>query len=87
MNMKILIDRIVLDGENLSPSQRRCLQTDIETELAHLLTANGIPERLKYGGTVSNLSVHVDDVPSGMHSVKLGQNIAHSIYSELNRYI
>jgi hypothetical protein len=83
--MKILIDRIVLDSGNLSPSQRRRLQTDIETELTYLLTANGIPDRLKYGKTVSNLSVHVDDVPSDMHSAKLGQSIAHSIYSELNR--
>lgn len=83
MNIKILIDRIVLNVDNLSPSQRRCLQTDIETELTNLINVNGIPYGLRSGGAVSDLSVNLVHIPSHMHSAKLGHNIAYSIYSEL----
>ncbi len=85
MNIKILIDRIVLSSGNFSPSQRRQLQRDIELELTYLLTVNKIPYSVKYGGVVSNLSVHLDDISSDINSSKLGQNIARSIYSELDK--
>jgi hypothetical protein len=83
MNIKILIDRIVLNVDNLSSSQRRCLQTNIETELTNLINVNGIPYGLRTGGAVSDLSVNLGHIPSHMHSAKLGYNIAYSIYRKM----
>ncbi len=85
MNIRLLINRIILEDGDLSPSQRRRLQEEIETELTHLLTIHGIPNCLRFGGTVSDLSVNLNNISSTTHHTQLGQNIAHSIYSELNK--
>jgi hypothetical protein len=83
MNIKLLIDRLVLEGTNLSHSERRRLQTNIETELTLLLSVNGVPDRWQQGGTLSHLSVQIDADFSQKQGEKLGQNIAHAIYQKL----
>jgi hypothetical protein len=83
MNIKILIDRIILEQGNFSPRQLRLMQANIETELAHLLTVNGIPPKLQLGGKVTDLSVNLHHFSVATHPTKLGQDIAQAIYREL----
>lgn len=83
--IKILIDRIIFEHGSLSPSQRRHLQAEIEHELTHLLTINGIPDSLRFGAAISNLSITLNSLSSPTYSARLGQNIALSIYHELER--
>ncbi|MBD2080934.1 hypothetical protein [Leptolyngbya sp. FACHB-17] len=84
MKLQLLIDRIILEGKSLPPSQRRRLYADIEAELTALLTMNGIPNRLQSAGTLANLSIELDGI-SELPGTRIGQAIAHAIYRELNR--
>jgi hypothetical protein len=87
MTLKIFIDRIVLDSGSFSPSPRRRLQAEIETELTNLLTINGIPNSLQLGGSIPNLSISLRNLPSTMYSAQLGQIIALSIYNEMPHWL
>lgn len=85
MNIRILINRIILNIDDLSSSQRRCLQTDIENELTSLISVNGIPAVLRSGGAVPHLLVDLRHISCHLNSTKLGYNIAYSIYNELEK--
>lgn len=82
MAIKIQIDRLVLEDMNLSPRQRRQLQTAVEVELSHLIQDQGIPARWQQGGKIPILPSMVK------HSLTttpmlIGQEIARSIYGRM----
>ncbi|MBD2102589.1 hypothetical protein [Leptolyngbya sp. FACHB-261] len=86
MNINLQIDRLILNGIDLSPSQRRRLQVAIEGELAHLLTVQGLPADWQAGGTIANLPANLTVTPaqaSAQDPSSLGQQIAQSIYTGL----
>jgi hypothetical protein len=85
MTIKVFIDLVILESNNFSTSQRRHLQTEIQSELVNLLTVNGIPRGLKFGGTIQNLSTQLNCILANTHPSKLGKDIASSIYMELRK--
>jgi hypothetical protein len=46
MNINVNIERLVLEGVSVPPSQRPLLQAAVEAELAGLLTAEGLGSEL-----------------------------------------
>ena len=79
MNVKLHIERLVLDGVNIAPEQRHLLQASVETELTRLLTAEGLSPSLAKGIALPRVSADgiqlTNETPT-----QIGQQIAQSVY-------
>lgn len=79
MNIDLHIERLILDGIDLTPGQHHLLQTSLTAELTRLLNEGGIAPQLTGGIALSRLST--SEVQwSGDNPVQLGQQIAQSVY-------
>lgn len=84
MNINLHIERLVLDGVNISPIQRQALQASITTELTRLLSNGGLAANLAQGVALPKLSasgIHM----TGNNPAKMGQVIAQSLYGGIGR--
>ncbi len=79
MNINIQIDRLILEGINLSPSQRARLQASVEAELSLLLTVNGLPPHLQNGGNIPRLPASIN-ITNNMNPTQMGQEIAQAMF-------
>jgi hypothetical protein len=86
MNINLQIDRLILENINLSPRERRQLQGAIETELALLLTTNGLPPHLQKGGAIPTLSTNLT-ITQSIDPAQMARQIAQDIYEGLIRRI
>ncbi len=86
MNINLQINRLILEGIDLSPSQRALLQATVESELSRLLSVNGIPRHLEGGGNIPKLPTSIN-VKNNINPRQMGQGIAQSIYRELKSSI
>jgi hypothetical protein len=86
-NIQLHIDRLVLDGFNLSLRERQQLQTSIETELGRLLGERGLHDGLAQGVAVSSVSATPIQVAraGGQTGTALGQQIAASLYQSIGQ--
>lgn len=85
MNINLQIERLILDGVNLSPSQRRHLQAAVEAELSHLFNVQGVPEQWQQGGAIAALPAGNLEVVQGAPPAEMGQKIAQQIYGRLGQ--
>jgi hypothetical protein len=81
-DIHLYIDRLVLDGFNLSLREHQQLQTSIETELRRLLSERGLHTGLAQGISVPGVSVAPIrlDAKTSTQPQQLGQQIAASVY-------
>lgn len=79
MNIKLHIDRLMLDGVIIAPDQRHLLQASVETELTRLLTDGGLSSSLAQGIAVPRISIGDIQLTSN-NPTQLGQYIAQSMY-------
>ena len=86
MNINLHIDHLILEGIQLSPSQRALLQATVESELSRLLTVNGIPQHLEGGGNIPRLPTSIN-VKNNINPRQMGQGIAQSIYRDMKSSI
>jgi hypothetical protein len=82
MNINLQIDRLVLNGINLTPSQQIRLQAAVEAELAYLFTINGLPPHLQNGGAIPNVLAEIN-LGDRMNPTQMGQHIAQSVYQTM----
>lgn len=82
MNIDLQIDRLILEGIDLSTSQRTLMQANFESELSRLLAVYGIPQHLEHGGNIPRLLTSVN-VTNNVNPRQMGQQIAQSIYKEM----
>lgn len=80
MNINIDIERMILEGVAISPSQGRKLQAAVEAELTRLLATEGIPENWESSGVVPHVPGGAIQVKPGTNPTKMGQQIAQVIY-------
>jgi hypothetical protein len=73
MNVRLHIDRLILDGVPMSAADRPRLQAAVEAELARLIEANGITPALA-SGIAPQITLAAD-------TTQLGTSIAHAVYS------
>lgn len=78
------IDEIILEGVSLSRRQKIHLQAALETELSNLVSINGLPRQIQQGRTIPKLPV-TPDITKEMNPTQMGQEIARSIYGELQQ--
>jgi hypothetical protein len=80
MNINIDIQKLILEGMPISPSQGRLLQAAVEAELARLLSTEGIPDKWKAGGVVPQVPRGAIQLKPGTNPTQMGQQIAQGIY-------
>ena len=78
------IDEIILEGVSLSRRQKIHLQEALEAELSSLVSINGLPYQIQQGGTIPKLPV-TPNLTKEMNPSQMGQEIARSIYGELQQ--
>ena len=80
MNINVNIERLVLEGVSVPPSQRPLLQAAVEAELARLLTAEGLGSGLRSGGAVPRVLGGTIQLSFEGNPTLLGQQIAQAVY-------
>lgn len=85
MNINLHIDRLILDGVNITPSQRHLLQASVQTELARLFTEGGMSSGLASGGALPHVSASGIQLANGNDPAQLGRQIAQSVYGGIGK--
>lgn len=80
MNVRLHIDRLVLDGFSVSAANRPRLQAAIEQELTRLITANGISPALASGGALPSIDAPQITLTPHANPTQLGTSIAGALY-------
>ncbi|HET7065484.1 MAG TPA: hypothetical protein VFI49_14525 [Rudaea sp.] len=81
MNIRLHIDRLIVDGLPLTPAQARALRASVEARLADLLVA--APPLAVSGYSVSNLAAAPISLPAGATQSATGERIARSLHAAL----
>ena len=82
-DLKLHIERLVLDGLPLKPGEERLVQAALEAELTRLLVAGGLAEAWQAGGAVPTLPAVSAPVSQGASPAVIGRQVAQSVYSSL----
>lgn len=85
MNIQVHIERLILDGVTIAPSQRHLLQSTVESELARLLTNGGVASGLAGGVALPQVSASDIQLAGGNDPVQLGRQIAQSVYGGIGQ--
>jgi hypothetical protein len=82
--IKVHIERLVLDGLPVTPSQGRQVQAAVEAELSRLMSEGSLAPELASGGAVP--SVRAESIRlNGGSAAQMGRQIARSVYGGIGR--
>lgn len=79
MNVKLHIERLVLDGVD-GNGQPQLLQAAIEAELARLLAEGGLAAALGGGGAMPRIALPAIELAQGEPAGAVGARIAGAVY-------
>lgn len=85
MKINIQIDRLVLDGFDLSRSQRPLVQAAFETELARLLVRDGLSNELASDVRLPSLQVPTIHVDNTNNPHAFGQQVAQAVHGGIGK--
>lgn len=85
MNIRLHIERLVLDGSYVSPADGPRVQTAIEAELMRLLATGGMNSGLQAGMAFPSIRVGDMQFTSDISPTQLGQQIANALYRGLGQ--
>jgi len=85
VNVKLHIDRLVLDGIDLKGAQRSVLQAAVEAELARLLAEGGVGETWAAGGAVPVVRADGFQMSGERNPEQLGRQIAGAVYGGIGK--
>lgn len=80
-DIRLRIERLVLEGIDLPAHQWPLLQAAVEEELGRFLTASGVAPHLVAGMTVASVPAAAIALTEQSNPIVLGQRIAHAIYT------
>jgi hypothetical protein len=80
MNIRLHIERVILNDVPISSAQSPILGKAVEAELVRLLTEGGLNPDLQSGGALANIPANSIHVPSNAGPSHWGQQIAQSVY-------
>jgi hypothetical protein len=80
MNVRLHIDRLVLDGLSLGAADRPHLQASVEAELTRLIAAGGIASSFASGAAVPAVRAPQMTFAPGAKPAQLGSAIAGAVY-------
>jgi hypothetical protein len=81
MNINLHIERLVLDGLNIESGHGAVVKEAVEAELARLFSEGGLAPGLQSGGAWSNIQPVSIALNGNENPLRLGQEIARSIYA------
>jgi hypothetical protein len=82
MNIRLRIDRLVLEGIRLETGGARILQASLENELARLVAAGGLKPALLEGGALHSVRPGAIQLTADAPS-EMGKQLAHALYNGL----
>lgn len=85
MKINFHIERLVLDGALLTPSERPLLQTAIEADLTRRLASGGLSEALQSGGALSSVRTANIQLANDGCEASLGEQISTAVYGEIGK--
>lgn len=85
MNITIHIERLILDGVDISHADRPALQAAIESELARLLADGAAADGFRAGGAVPVLRAPAIDLVRGSTPARMGEQIAGAVHGGLGK--
>lgn len=85
MNINLHIERVVLNGVSVPDHQRPLFQSAVESELARLVAADGLPAALLARGAMPSLPAATIQVNGGNDPTNLGQQIAQAVYGGISK--
>jgi hypothetical protein len=85
MNIRVHIERLIIEGLNMMPGQEAKVSAAVEGELKHLLAAGGLSPDLREGGLWQERRASPISARDDMNAAGLGTSIARSIYSGIGR--
>lgn len=80
VNINLHIERLVLDGVNITLIQRRLLQASVTTELTRMLAESGLPTGFTQEAISVRMSTDGIQLTGNNTPTQLGQQIAQSVY-------
>jgi len=80
MNINLHIERLVLEGLNISPGQGEQVKAVVEAELTRLLGDGGLSDVLQSGGAFQRGITGGIEVANNESPAQLGEQIAGAIY-------
>jgi len=84
MNIKLHIERLVLEGLPVGQSQGPLVQAAVEAELSRLLAEGDLAAELAEGGAVPSVPADSIKLAGGSPS-EMGRQIARSVYGGIGR--
>ncbi|MGH8905000.1 MAG: hypothetical protein ACRD0K_00390 [Egibacteraceae bacterium] len=84
MNIHVHIERVVLDGLPLAAAQANAVRATLETELGHLLAADGLAPGLLSGASVAHLRTADLRLDSRPDPAGIGTQIAGVVYGGMS---
>lgn len=85
MRINLHIDRLVVEGLDLTTADRRVLQAAIEKHLARQLAKGGIGKLAQAGGHFAALQAENIQVTQAAGPGELGRQVAGSIYGGIRK--
>jgi hypothetical protein len=82
-NINLHIERLILDGLPIAPNQRPLIQAVVETELARLLTTNGLATELQTSTALRSLPAGNIQLTNDNNPHTLGRQIAQTVYHSI----
>lgn len=87
MNVNLHIERLILDGLSIESKDRSRIQAAVETELGRLLKQDHTASLNLQSGAVPSVRADTIQLHSGGDAVRLGRQIAASIYGSIGRRV
>jgi hypothetical protein len=81
--IRLHIDELVLDG--FAPLDRAAVGAAVQAELARLLSEQGLPGGLEFGGEAPTVDGGAFNLPANARAESIGAEIARSVYGGLGK--
>jgi len=85
MNIRLHIDRLILDGLLVNSVQSPQVKAAVEAELTRLLTADGLNNEIRGGGAVPRVPANAFHLSQHDSPTRVGRQIAQSVYGGIGK--
>jgi hypothetical protein len=85
VDIRVHIERLVIEGMPVSPGERPLIQAALEAELADRLAAGSLEPAMLAGSAIPRLAAGTIHLPPQPEAAALGRQIAGAIHTGLTR--
>jgi hypothetical protein len=85
MNIRLHIERLILDGLPVNSAQRTQVKAAVEAELTRLMTAGGLSNEISGGGAVPRVPANAFHLSPQDSPTRVGRQIAQSVYGGIGK--